>query len=72
MIRNVFQEKVIHNHCSMSSSFPINDARFSKMKNIPDHLSDERKGRIIENIDFKDLSNRASFMGNTVFVFKKQ
>ena len=56
----------------MSSTFPINDARFSKMKNIPDLLSDERKGRIIENIDFKYLSNRASFMGNTVFVFKKQ
>ena len=67
-----FKKRVIHNNCSMSSTFPIHDARFSKMKNIPDLLSDERKGRILENIDLKDLSNRASFMGNTVFVFKKQ
>ena len=42
------------------------DARFSKLKNIPDLLSDEKKGKIIENIDFLYFSNRASFMGNPV------
>ena len=30
--------------------FPKKDARFSKLKNIPDLLSDEKEGKIIENI----------------------
>ena len=39
------------------------DARFSKMKNMPDLLRDDREGKII---DFKYLSNRASSKGNPV------
>ena len=49
-----------------ATGFPIKDARFSKLKNILFLLSDEKEGNIIENIDFKYLSNRASFMGNPV------
>ena len=30
---------------------PIKDARFSKLKNIPDLLSDDKEGKIEENID---------------------
>ena len=45
---------------------PKKDARFSKPKNISDPLSDEKEGKIIENIDFSYFSNRASFMGNHV------
>ena len=33
---------------------------------MPSLLSDDREGKIIENIDFKYLSNRASPMGNPV------
>ena len=44
------------------------DARFSKMKNMPDLLSDDRKGKIIENIDSKYLRNRASFLRKPVFL----
>ena len=40
--------------------------KFSKLKNIPDQLSDDREGEIIENVDFKYSSNGASFMGNPV------
>ena len=32
--------------------FPKKDARFSKLQNIPDLLSDEKEGKIMENIDF--------------------
>ena len=42
------------------------DARFSKLKNIPNLLSDDRERNIIQNIDFSYFSNRASFMGNPV------
>ena len=45
---------------------PKKDARFSKPKNISDPLSDEKEGKIIENIDFSYFSNRESFMGNHV------
>ena len=48
------------------TGFPKKDARFSKLKNIPDLLSDEKDGKIMENIDFSYFSNRASFMGNPV------
>ena len=34
------------------------------MKNIPDLLSYDKEGKIIENIDFEYFCNRASFMGN--------
>ena len=44
----------------------MKDARYSKLKNILFLLSDEKEGQIIENIDFKYLSYRASFMGNPV------
>ena len=45
-------------------------ARFSKIKNILDLLSDEKEGKIKENIDFSYFSNRASFMGNPVENFQ--
>ena len=46
------------------TGFPIKDARFSKLKNILFLLSDEKEGKIIENIDLKYFSNLASFVGN--------
>ena len=49
------------------TGFPIKDTRYSKLKNILFLLSDEKEGQIIENIDFKYLRNRASFVGNPVF-----
>ena len=48
------------------TGLPKKDARFSKLKNIPDLLSDAKDGRKMENIDFSYFSNRASFMGNPV------
>ena len=42
------------------------NARFSKIENITDLLSDDKKGKIIQNIDFYYFSNRASFLGNPV------
>ena len=45
---------------------PQKDASFSKSKNIPDQLSDDREGNIIQNIDFSYFSNGASFMGHPV------
>ena len=50
-----------------TTGFPKKDARFSKLENIPDLLSDEKDGKIMENIDFSYFSNRASFMGNPVW-----
>ena len=51
-------------YLSNATGFPKQDACFSKVKKIyiPDLLSDDREGKIIENIDFEYLSNRASFM----------
>ena len=46
------------------TGFPKIDARFSKLKSIPDLLSDEKEGKIVENFSY--LSNRATFMGNPV------
>ena len=31
------------------TGFPIKDASFPKLKNIPDLLSDDKEGKIIEN-----------------------
>ena len=45
-------------------SSPRKDARFSKIRNIPDLLSVDEEGKLMENIDFKYFSNRASCMGN--------
>ena len=47
------------------TGFPLKDARFPKLKNIPDLLSDDKEGKI-KNNDLKYFSNRASFMGNPV------
>ena len=33
------------------SGFPIKDARFTKLKNISDLLSDDKEGKIKENMD---------------------
>ena len=43
------------------TGFPKKDARFLKLKNIPEPLSDDKECKIIENIDLKYFSNRASF-----------
>ena len=45
---------------------PKQDVRFPKLRNVPDPLSDDNDGKIIGNIDFKYLNNRASFMGYPV------
>ena len=34
------------------TGLPKKDAHFSEIKNIPDILSDDKEGKIIENIDF--------------------
>jgi len=34
------------------TGFPKKDARFSKIKNIADLLSDDKEGKIMWNIDF--------------------
>ena len=34
----------------LDTGFPIKDARFSKLKNISDLLSDDKEGKIKENI----------------------
>ena len=36
----------------MHAGFPKKDARFLKIKNIPDQLSDYKEGKIIQNINF--------------------
>ena len=51
---------------NQQTGFPKKDARFSKLKNIPDILSDDKEGKITENIEYKYFSNRASFLGNPV------
>ena len=48
------------------TGFLKKDARFSKLKNIPDLLRDEKEGKIMEHLDFSYLSIWASFMGNLV------
>ena len=53
----------VHILFTQVQGFPKKDARFSKMKNMPDLLRDDREGKII---DFKYLSNRASSKGNPV------
>ena len=37
---------------SSYTGFPKKDARFSKLKNIPNLLSDDKEGKIMKNIDF--------------------
>ena len=49
------------------TGFPIKDARLIKLKNRPNLLRDDSKGKRIENTDFKYFSNPASFMVNPVF-----
>ena len=61
---NKILEEPAHIVCT---GFPKKDARFSKLKNIPDLLSDEKDGKIMENINFSHFSNRSSFMGNPVY-----
>ena len=45
--------KYIVQKMKFPTGFPKKDARFSKLKNIPDLLSDDK---IIENIDFHILA----------------
>ena len=46
------------------------DARFSKIKNIPDLLSDDNEGKLMRNIEFKYFSNRASFIVKPVSIHR--
>ena len=46
--------------------FPKKDARFLKIQIITNLLSNDNEGKIMKNIEFWYLSNRASFMGNPV------
>ena len=46
----------------LAIGFPKKDARFSKLKDVPDLLSDDREGKIIKNI-------QASFMGSSVCIY---
>ena len=48
------------------TGFPIKDASFSKLKNIPSLLIDDNQGKIEENIDEKYFKSRACFLGNPV------
>ena len=43
-------------------------ARFSKIKNIIDLLCNDNEGEINDNINFNYFSNRASLMGNPVYL----
>ena len=52
----------------VNTGFTKKDARFSKMKNIPDEFSDDREGILIDKIGFEYFINRASFMGNPVAI----
>ena len=58
MFNKLFGSKPIENAGLESTPFFFitgflqKDARFSKLKNIPDYLSDEKEGKIMENIDF--------------------
>ena len=54
-------------HLFSYTGFPKKDARYPKLKNIPDLLSDEKEGKLMENNDFSYLRYRASFMGNPVY-----
>ena len=49
-----------------STGFPKKRDPFLKIENIPGLLSDLAESKILENIDFKYFSNRASFKGNPV------
>ena len=42
------------------------DARFSKLKNIPDLRSDETEGEKSENFEYEYFRNRATFKRNPV------
>ena len=48
-LENVNKKMVIN---FWGTGFLKKDARSLKWKNIPDQLSDEREGKIIENINF--------------------
>ena len=44
------------------------DARFSKLKSVPDLLSDNWEGKLTKNIEFTCFSNRGPFMENPVYM----
>ena len=56
-------------HLISYTGFPKKDARYPKLKNIPDLLSDEKESKIMENIDSSYFSNQESLMGNPVADF---
>ena len=60
------RSNTLHVEAFIFTGFPIKDARFSKLKNTLFLLGADKEGKIIEYIEFKYFSNRASFMGNPV------
>ena len=61
----------IHGRYTHATGFPKKDARVSKICNTPDILRDVSKGKIMDKIKVKHLSNRAYFMGNPVSLRNK-
>ena len=49
--------------------FPKKTPDYQKMKNMPDLLTDDRKGKRIEIIDLKYFRKRASFWETLYFYF---
>ena len=61
-----FYVQMFYNYLNKHTGFPIKDASFSKLKNIPSLLIDDNQGKIEENIDEKYFKSRACFLGNPV------
>ena len=51
-----FAAPFIRHFMELSTEFPKKDARLTILKNILNLLTDDRKGKIIENINFKYLA----------------
>ena len=52
----------------LCTGFLKKDARFLKIWNNLDLLSDDKEGKLMEHIDFRYFSIRASFMRNPVAI----
>ena len=52
MFNKLFGSKPIENAGLESTPFFFITGFLQKLKNIPNHLSDEKEGKIMENIDF--------------------
>ena len=56
------------NTFKLNTGFLKKDGRFSKFLNNLDLLSGDKKGKLMEQIDFRYFSIRASFMRNPVAI----